>query len=78
MQDAKPVVSLVDHSYVEQLARRVLLILMEVDSGQMSLRELDGKHTGMFGFKLSRKELREELKGVVQVDWRLRKREWET
>ncbi len=61
------VVRLVDHSYVEQLARRVLLILMEVDSGQMGLAELDAAHSSMFGLKLSRKELREELQGVVQV-----------
>lgn len=52
---------------MEQLARRVLLVLMDVDSAQMRASELLSTHQSMFGFKLSLQEVIDELQWVVEV-----------
>ena len=67
-------VSLVDHTYMEQLARRVLLILMDnTETGEMSVAELDKAHNTMFGFPLDVKGLCEELQEFVQVREKIKK-----
>ena len=61
------VMGLVDHSYVQQLAHHLLLLLMERPDGSMPVPKLRQRYRELFGTELNMDDVGHDLQGVVEV-----------
>ena len=61
------VIILVDHSRVQQLAQRILLLLMDQCDGCMKVTDLCDRYNHLFGLPLDVKAMRADLQGIVEV-----------
>ena len=66
-QDGRLVIGLVDHSYTQQIAERVLLILMDQVDGSMKTGALCSQYSSIYGEELNVEEIVSHLPEYVQV-----------
>lgn len=62
-------IALVDNSHIEQLAKRVLMVLMDKIEGKLIIPDLQTKHLEKFGIELSDDDimLLSEQKDFIEV-----------
>ncbi len=60
-------ISLVDHTYTQQLAERVLLIIMDQVKGSMKTADLREQYENTYGEDLKVEEIASHLREYVQV-----------
>ena len=60
-------VSLVDHSRTQQMANRILLLLMDQSKGSIRSSELATMYQTVYGYRINMQEVLNQLTGVIKV-----------
>ena len=65
--DGHLVITLVDHSYIQQVAHRILLLLMDQSDGSMAVCELCMRYQQLFGVEINMSDIVDDLQDIVKV-----------